>query len=818
MAGFAGRLWVAALAAGALLGIAVLGVAPLAGRPGAGPRRPAYAQEGLGVVVSSWAWEVGDADSWSFYTVRVKNLGGRSFAGQVVLRPTDGAGGATHRVPVGLAAGEEKNVAFGLLVTPGRYRAEVLDGSGRPVAAGEAIAAPAGGDQWVGLLTDVPTGRAFLPGGSRPPFRVSERFASARDFPADAALLTGLAAVVIVDFDSAGLERAQVAALEDFVALGGSLVLGGGAAAPRTVLALPESLTPLRPDATRTASVAPLAELASLPAQGSALVATGPIAGGVSILEGTAERVPLIVERPLGGGRIVQLAYDPLVELGRTGPYGAVARDVALARAGIDHSPPPAPSVPAGAAPVDRPSSDSPDRPAAARSLLRAGPGPAGAPPPLAAAALMGYALLVGPAGYLVVRARRRPTFLWSCSVLVALVGGGAAWVAVAVPWRGAVEYREFRVQTVLPGGTSRIEGYGVLRSRRPGVAEMVLPAGGLASSIAPEPAPRRLSGVLGPVGLARPEGEVEAPARAGDHVVGPDGIGLRVDSPRWAERLVTTSSTSRGGRALAGDLRLVEGRVTGRITNVGDVVLGGLTVQGSEGTVRLGAELAPGEFLDISSALGAVEGPTDAPGASPGSLFRDSGIPETDERPGREAYGVGPDLAGIRAKVSGRGTDRALMDGEGSVLDLALAGAGPAPGWVHLVASGPGPAAVEIGGRPIAPAATAVVVAVRLASVDDLGAGLGRPRLICACGPAPDSRVYEIEAPVGVRRPLAVVASLGPSDPAGAVEVHDPASGRWRSLAGDGSPAALAPAESGEGRVRLRTSGAVEGVRLVTG
>lgn len=67
---------------------------------------------------------------------------------------------------------------------------------------------------------------------------MSERFGSARDFPADVAGLRGLAAVMIADFDSASLAPEQLDALRAFFDLGGNLVVAGGAAWERTVVPL----------------------------------------------------------------------------------------------------------------------------------------------------------------------------------------------------------------------------------------------------------------------------------------------------------------------------------------------------------------------------------------------------------------------------------------------------------------------------------------------------------------------------------------------------------------------------------------------------
>ncbi|TMC09408.1 MAG: hypothetical protein E6J29_13855 [Chloroflexi bacterium] len=81
------------------------------------------------------------------------------------------------------------------------------------------------------------------------------------DFPGSAIQLSGLSAVVIDNFDTSTLSQAQVQALQQYVGLGGSLVLGGGAGWRRTLTQLPPELVPLRPQASATVGLEPLLDL-----------------------------------------------------------------------------------------------------------------------------------------------------------------------------------------------------------------------------------------------------------------------------------------------------------------------------------------------------------------------------------------------------------------------------------------------------------------------------------------------------------------------------------------------------------------------------
>jgi len=165
------------------------------------------------------------------------------------------------------------------------------------------------------LLSSVAGGDAIvqaLPGAFGSELVVTQ-VASSRDFPDSALSLTGLSAVMVDDFDTAALNTTQVRALTDFVALGGTLVLGGGAAAARSVTPLPRELAPLRPSGTAQAPLSILADLGGATSQATATVSIGELTAGRTALQ-AKDGPPLVVEADHGAGHIVQLAYDPFAE------------------------------------------------------------------------------------------------------------------------------------------------------------------------------------------------------------------------------------------------------------------------------------------------------------------------------------------------------------------------------------------------------------------------------------------------------------------------------------------------------------------------
>lgn len=111
-------------------------------------------------------------------------------------------------------------------------------------------------------------------------------------------------------------------------------------------------------------------------------------------------------------------------------------------------------------------------------------------------------------------------------------------------------------------------------------------------------------------------------------------------------------------------------------------------------------------------------------------------------------------------------------------------------------------------GANPKTRASAVLVDTVRLQSADTLTAGLGTPRLVCACGTS-GPLVYEMQLPPGLASPLIVVAPpVSGTPPPNAVEVYHWPSHSWRSLPGAVGLPGSTTLEAGDldsGLVRLR-------------
>jgi hypothetical protein len=122
------------------------------------------------------------------------------------------------------------------------------------------------------------------------------------DVPASAVFLRAFDLIAIDDFATDSLTPTQRSAIEGYVAMGGSLLLGSGGAWRKTLAALPEDLLPLDPSGTTTVSPSTSMETGA-PME----VATGRLAGRAWLSEGGQ---PLLVEKGVGTGLVTLATFD----------------------------------------------------------------------------------------------------------------------------------------------------------------------------------------------------------------------------------------------------------------------------------------------------------------------------------------------------------------------------------------------------------------------------------------------------------------------------------------------------------------------------
>jgi hypothetical protein len=246
---------------------------------------------------------------WMPVSIEVRN-GGADFSGTVEVQLTNdpanlqAAGGAAYVLPVTLPRGSIKHlrtyVASDASGSPVRVR---VVGAGGRVLVSERGSATITTRMLVGVLSDDPTAFDELAASRYPNGSIAQVVHLTReDIPNSAVFLHGFDLLAIDDFASDSLTPTQRRAIEGYVALGGSLLLGSGGAWRKTLGALPAGLLPLTPTGTQTAAGSRALQT-SMPME----VVTGSATGTAWLQEGGR---PLILEQAFGQGLVTMAAFD----------------------------------------------------------------------------------------------------------------------------------------------------------------------------------------------------------------------------------------------------------------------------------------------------------------------------------------------------------------------------------------------------------------------------------------------------------------------------------------------------------------------------
>src|SRR5205807_962013 len=203
--------------------------------------------------------------AWQRYLLTAKNVADGDFDGEALLIDAEDAGqpasqspqipsrvpnlNAAGRLPLAEVAGQSAYQVH--LTVPSRTSRTVTiiapnHFNFAELRIGDQVLASAAVDQTpslsVAVLSDVESAAYAIAQLKYDRFAPHvAQLGSARTFPSSATLLAGYAAVVIDQFDTQTLSGAQLQALRDFVRLGGTLVVAGGAG-------WRDSLAPLAPD------------------------------------------------------------------------------------------------------------------------------------------------------------------------------------------------------------------------------------------------------------------------------------------------------------------------------------------------------------------------------------------------------------------------------------------------------------------------------------------------------------------------------------------------------------------------------------------
>jgi hypothetical protein len=395
---------------------------PIAAVPGHAATNP------LTLAVHVGYQDVVKTGGWMPVTIDARNTGAGvdgMLEVQEALNAQPGVTGFTiYEEPISLASGATKRLRLYLVEnTAGATITARITQQGRVVVSqdsGGGATTPA----LIGVLSDQSAAlddfAAVHPGG------IAARVVHLHleDIPDSPIALRAFDILAIDDFATDSLTSGQRAAIADYVATGGDLLVGTGAAWRKTLAGLPPAILPMQITGTTVIDTAAIG--------GAAVdVATGTVTNGVAWLSDAGR--PLILERPYGDGVVTLSTFDwnqqPVAVAGasRTILRQVMSRAF-FAQGGSAQNVPYAVMGPAPMGFGSQPSIAS--RSNALTPVLGNLPGLDLPSLQLTGALVLIYVLLVGPVNYLVLGAMRRRALAWVTVPLIALLAAGGAYGA----------------------------------------------------------------------------------------------------------------------------------------------------------------------------------------------------------------------------------------------------------------------------------------------------------------------------------------------------------------------------------------------------
>lgn len=616
-----GALWLALIAAVVLLA-------------GAAPARAQLAVD-VTLTVDAGFGGFYRVDAWMPVRVDLVNAGD-AVRGQLIVRPETNPNTITnaYATPVDLAAGARQTVT--LYVTARSFgqtlRVELLADEGSVLAAGtDTIRVARSVDRLYAVLTDSPAGAvdltaARLGGGEAQ--QVSWRTS---DLPDRVVGLSALNLILFHDVDTSALTIAQRAALRDWVIGGGQIVAAGGPNWQATVSGLGD-LLPLEPTGARTvpdleALAAwlrrPTTEAGAL--TGSTVVTEGALIEGGLILAAWDDGTPLIVRRALGGGVVDYLTVDPnLAPLRGWAGLGDLWYTLHTARE-------PAPGWSRGFTDW-----------ASAQSAVEILPGFDPLPDVLPLLLfLLAYIALIGPLNYIVLNRINKREWAW-VTIPAFIVAFSAAAYLLGTSIRGTdATLNQLSVVQAFPDADE---------ARVDGVIGMLAPRRGQYTLTAEASALRTI-----PAAATAGSGLLTRDIAASVRIVEADGFAAQdftVDASYvagFALEGTVPAPAVRGSAAFTYDSIAGQMTVRGSVTNDLDVALIEPVILARGVSLRLPANLAPGDVEPFTLTLPGEGLPSSAPALS-------SPLSQFSFRPGRgedRSNQSGLDLLGANGYVA---------------------------------------------------------------------------------------------------------------------------------------------------------------------
>lgn len=255
-------------------------------------------------------------NQWMPVIVRLSN-DGDDLTGELVIRPATSGGAIvnTYSTPITLPAGA-RQTAF-LYITAraqtSQIRVELIDDSGLIVTTAPANLRPIQPhDRLFVVISEAVTGAIDLTHIRSGGYNAYQAIWLPADLPEQPAALDAVDLILISDADTGVLTGGQRAALANWIAAGGHLIVSGGPNWQATSAGISD-LLPLMPEASTTLEqLDGLAQWLRRDDQliGATVIATGALGDDAHVLAAQADQ-PLIARRTLGLGTVDFMAADP---------------------------------------------------------------------------------------------------------------------------------------------------------------------------------------------------------------------------------------------------------------------------------------------------------------------------------------------------------------------------------------------------------------------------------------------------------------------------------------------------------------------------
>ncbi len=529
---------------------------------------PVRAAEGLTLEATALLDGHARIGSWMAIDIRIRNEG-PAVTGELRL-----AGGVQGKTRFGTVVDlpTQSDKTYRLYAQPPAFGRELtidLIEAGQTVATTKAAFAVHDAQQMiVGIVAERPGeiigGLDLLPNQNQiAPLTIG---LGIEDLPGRVEAWSAIDRLVWQDMDSARLTTEQLDALRGWVAGGGRLVIVGGTVGPSSLSAFPDSLLPYRPTATTDIAPAALVSLlGALPEGARDLPAlSGELTAGRALAT-SGDRV-VAAERAYGSGSVTIVGVDPTIEWLASSDAGENLWRRLLPGRG-------------SGGPVI---GDDSNIVSAASQL------PTLALPPIQGLiALLGaYILLIGPINYLVLKRLDRREWAWVTMPALIVAFAVAAYGFGSFLRGSEVIVNEVAIVRGAPGATEgTAQAYLGVFSPSRGTYQVRVPGGALLS------APINGDFFGGDANSASLDILQGDPARIRDLGVGFGSLRtVRAETPVQVP-------------LVAVDLRLVDGRLLGSVTNQSAVTLKApAVVLGS--TVQTLDDLAPGATAQVDVAL----------------------------------------------------------------------------------------------------------------------------------------------------------------------------------------------------------------------